>query len=184
MFQLTDFQIINNPPPGLTHICRGWDLAATKDGHGAQTAGVKMGLHQGKVYVLDARAGRWGSNEVIQQMKACAAQDGHSVTQSIPQDPGQAGKAQKSYMGSELVGFDFHFSPESGSKEDRARPLSAQAEAGNLFVIRAPWNESFIRECCAFPSGKLKDQVDAASRAFAWLVSRQPSDIGAGPESL
>lgn len=184
MFQREDFQIIDRLPVGLSLICRGWDLAATKDGHGAQTAGVKMAFHAGKTYVLDARAGRWGANEVATNIRSCAEEDGHNVTQSIPQDPGQAGKAQKSYLGSALVGFDFHFSPESGSKEDRARPLSAQAEAGNLYVVRGAWNADFIKECCSFPTGKLKDQVDAASRAFAWLVSHHAPDIGAGPESL
>lgn len=184
MFQRDDFQIIEELPQGVLHICRGWDLAATKDGFGAQTAGVKMATHAGKVYILDSQAGRWGANEVVERIKTCAHLDGHAITQSIPQDPGQAGKAQRAYLASHLMGYDAHFSPESGAKEDRARPLSAQCEAGNLYLVRGPWNDSFINEMCMFPSGKLKDQVDAASRAFHWLTSNEGPALGAPPEML
>lgn len=186
MFQLPDFQVIDvdDLPEFLGTPCRGWDLAATKDGFGAQTAGVKMALVGGCVYILDAVAGRWEPNEVTTQIKAATERDGYAVTQSLPQDPGQAGKAQKSFLGKELVGYDYHFSPESGAKEDRARPVSSVAAAGNLYVLRGPWNDSLIQEFCAFPSGKLADRVDAASRAFAWLISRGDSYGGHVPEVI
>lgn len=185
MFQLEDFQVIDaSDVPNIFHTCRGWDLAATKDGHGAQTAGVKMGLHAGKVYILDCVAGRWGANEVITKLKNCVGRDGYSVTQSIPQDPGQAGKAQRAYLAGELMGANLHFSPESGEKADRARPLSAQAESGNLYVVRGPWNDALIQEFCSFPSGKLADRVDASSRAFHWLNANMTQDLGAPPENL
>lgn len=183
-FQREDFQIIDAAPEGLSHVCRGWDLAATKDGFGAQTAGVKIATHQGKTYILDALAGRWGANEVVENIKTCVSLDGHSTIQSIPQDPGQAGKAQRVYMASNMLGADLHFSPESGSKEDRARPLSAQCQAGNVYLVRGAWNDSLINEFCAFPAGKLKDQVDAASRAFHWLTANEGDEMGAAPEII
>lgn len=184
MFQRQDFQIIERAPEGLFHICRGWDFAATKDGHGARTAGVKLALHQGKVYILDAQFGRWGPNEVVQSIKHTAKIDGYNVMQSMPQDPGQAGKAQRAYLAGELVGANIHFSPESGSKEDRARPLSAQAESGNLYVVRGPWNEALINEFTNFPGAELKDIVDGGSRAFHWLVANMSPDLGAAPELI
>lgn len=184
MFQRQDFQVIDHAPPGLFHRCRGWDFAATKDGQGARTAGIKMALHQGKVYILDCVYGRWGPNEVVQNVKSMAQQDGFNVTQSYPQDPGQAGKAQRAYLAGELMGANIHFSPESGSKEDRARPLSAQAESGNLYVVRGSWNDILINEFTNFPGAELKDIVDGASRAFHWLVANLSQDLGAAPEML
>ena len=184
MFQQKDFQIIDRMPEGYFRICRGWDLAATKDGHGARTAGIKMAYDGRRVIIIDSDAGRWGPHEVEEAILACAKRDGPSVTQSLPQDPGQAGKAQKSYLGAKLAGHDFYFSPESGAKEDRARPLSAQSEAGNLYVLRGPWNDALIKEFCSFPAGTLKDQVDGGSRAFAWLLMNRPSEVGAAPEVL
>ena len=143
-----------------------------------------MALHGGKVYIIHALAGRWNPNEVVERIVACATGDGHGCKQSLPQDPGQAGKAQRTFLTSQLMGYDVHFSPESGSKEDRARPLSAQAEAGNVYVLRGDWNSALIKEFTSFPSGKLKDQVDAASRGFHWLVANQMTELGAPPEML
>lgn len=184
MFQRKDFVVIDSAPEGLFNICRGWDLAATKDGHGAFTVGCKMASHGGLIYILDVQRGRWGPHEVMERIKACAQQDGFLVRQSIPQDPGQAGKAQRSFMASNLEGWDARFSPESGSKEDRARPLSAQCEAGNVRLVRGPWVDAFINEAAMFPSGEFKDQVDAASRAYADLLHNRAPDIGAAPEMI
>jgi predicted phage terminase large subunit-like protein len=49
-------------------------------------------------------------------------------------------------------------------------PLAAQAEAGNVLLIRGEWNRDFLAELETFPMGKFKDQVDAATRAFSDLV--------------
>ena len=40
------------------------------------------------------------------------------------------------------------------------------AEAGNIKVLRAPWNEDFFRELENFPEGSHDDIVDALSGAF------------------
>jgi len=176
--------VIDQAPEGLFNVCRGWDLAATKDGHGAFTVGCKMASHDGIIYVLDVQRGRWGPHEVMTRLKLCAEQDGYSVRQSVPQDPGQAGKSQKSAIAAALEGYDVRFSPESGSKEDRARPLSAQCEAGNMRLVRGPWVDAFINEACMFPSGEFKDQVDASSRAYASLLANRAQDLGAPPENI
>lgn len=181
MFQRKDFVIVDQAPQGMNHITRGWDLAATKDGHGARTAGVKMGLWQGKVVILDVQMGRWGPREVEERIAGCAKADGHAVRISIPQDPGQAGKAQKSYLAQAVAGYDVHFSPESGSKEDRARPLSAQCEAGNVLLVRGQWVDAFINEAAMFPAGEFKDQVDAATRAYADLLNSSPAGMSGAP---
>lgn len=184
MFQRKDFIVVDSAPEGMYNVCRGWDLAATKDGHGAYTVGCKMASHNGLLYVLDVRRGRWGPHEVITQIQLAAQQDGFTVRQSIPQDPGQAGKAQRSFMAAALDGFDVRFSPESGSKEDRARPVSAQCEAGNVRLVAGPWVDAFLNEACMFPTGEFKDQVDAASRAYADLLANRQQDLGAAPESV
>ena len=51
-------------------------------------------------------------------------------------------------------------------KITRASPTSAQAEAGNIKVLRAHWNEDFFRELDNFPEGSHDDIVDALSGAF------------------
>ena len=59
----------------------------------------------------------------------------------------------------------------TGSKETRAKPASAQAEAGNIKLVRGAWNEAFLTEVENFPSTNTKDdQVDALSDALDELV--------------
>lgn len=60
----------------------------------------------------------------------------------------------------------------SKNKETRARPVSAQAEAGNIKLVREAWNEAFLRELENFPEGALDDQVDGLSGAFKVLTER------------
>lgn len=172
MFRREWFSIVDAVPAGGT-VVRGWDLAATKDGDGAATCGVKIREVRGHYFVEDVRWLRGSPHEVEQLIVNTAAQDGHECTQDLPQDPGQAGKAQKSYLASKLGGYRVKFSPETGSKETRAEPFAAQAQAQNVSIVRADWNADYLDEAEAFPVGRLKDRIDASSRAFAGIVSRR-----------
>ena len=98
-----------------------------------------------------------------------ASQDGLECRISLPQDPGQAGKAQASYLVQKLAGYNVTTSTESGDKVTRASPMAAQAEAGNIDILEGEWNDTFLNELSVFPAGS-KDQTDAASRAFNELV--------------
>lgn len=178
LFQRKWFQIVDQAPIG--RAVRGWDLAATKDGDGAATCGVKIRECDGKYFVEDVRWLRGSPYEVECAIVETAEADGHAVIQDLPQDPGQAGKSQKSYIASKLAGYRVHFSPETGSKESRAEPFAAQAQAGNVFVVRANWNDAFLDEAESFPVGAMKDRIDASSRAFAALV-RAPVTQPAAP---
>ncbi len=57
-----------------------------------------------------------------------------------------------------------------GSKEVRANPVASQAEAGNIKLVRGPWNAIFLDETELFPAGSHDDQVDALSGALADMV--------------
>lgn len=184
MFQREDFEFVDKAPANGIR-CRGWDLASSKEGYAAFTVGVKMLVDQdGLVYIEDVVRGQWTPYEVERKMMACAESDGPQVYISLPQDPGQAGVAQKSAFARMLEGYNFSFSPESGAKEDRARPLAAQAESGNVYLVRAAWNDPFLAEACVFPMSKYKDQVDAASRAYAYLVRRRRHSVGGAPRVI
>lgn len=180
MFQKHDFNLLEELPDLPYQWVRGYDLAANKDGFGAFTVGVKLAACQGSIYVADVRRKRLTPKGVEDLVVNCAESDGHQCAIDIPQDPGQAGKFQKSYLIGKLVGYNAYSSPESGSKEDRARPLAAQCEAGNLYLLRGPWNDAFINEFCLFPNGEYMDQVDAASRALmrALMVRRRRVALG------
>lgn len=170
------FEVIPAAPANCRWV-RGWDLAATKKNTAAFTAGVKMGKTPAGEYIIaDVRRVQGTAAEVERLLVNTAKQDGHSVKGSIPQDPGQAGKAQVQYLIKQLAGFTYTSSPETGDKEMRAEPLAAQAEVGNVKIVEGAWNEDFLAELEGFPSAKFKDQVDAASRAFNELVNASGYD--------
>jgi predicted phage terminase large subunit-like protein len=76
-----------------------------------------------------------------------------------------------------LAGYDIRVYPVSKSKLTRAKPASAQAEAGNIKLIRASWNEDFLNELENFPQGKHDDIVDSVSgciNALAQMYSETP----------
>ena len=129
-----------------------------------------------RVVIADVERGQKGPHGVDEMILACARRDGRTVMISIPKDPGQAGVAQVAHYSRLLHGYRLHFSSEVGSKPARARPLASQAEGGNLFLVRAPWNDSYVTEMCAFTGldmrGTFSDQVDASSRAYSLLAQR------------
>jgi predicted phage terminase large subunit-like protein len=155
---------------------RHWDLAATKKdakkkNNPAFTAGVRMGKTPDGRYIV-AHSNRFQEEglTVRQNIRAQAELDGVGTGISLPQDPGQAGKVQKSDMIAGLAGFVVAAMPEMGDKESRAEPFQSQCEAGNVYLLEGPWITDWLDEVCVFPGGKFKDQVDASVGAFARLV--------------
>lgn len=78
--------------------------------------------------------------------------------------------SQVRHLAVKLAGLNFRFSPETGTKEDRAVPFAAMVNAGNVRMVKAPWNSALIDEMRNFPGSTFKDQVDALSRAFAEMA--------------
>lgn len=172
-FQPDMIGVIDALPAGRIRWCRGWDLGAT-EGAGSYTAGVKVGLlEDGRVVFADARREQFAVHKRDAFIKATAQQDGKGILQSLPQDPGQAGKTQVAGFAALLIGHECHFSTESGEKTVRARPLASQVNAGNAVMLRGAWNRDFTDELRTFPNGLYSDQVDAASRGFAALLQPQ-----------
>lgn len=155
---------------------RGWDLAATRQvgtNNPDWTAGVLLARHDNRYVVEDVVRERGGPEDVERLMLATASRDGRSVRISLPQDPGQAGKAHAAYLVGRLAGYTVMTSPETGAKETRAGPVASQANVGNVSMVFAPWNRAFLDELRDFPAGVKDDQVDALSRAFAALDEPQ-----------
>lgn len=161
--------IVEVVPPGVVEWCRGWDLGASDDGD--FTAGGKVGrLADGRYIIAGMVREQYRTNMRDMLIKTTAANDGRLLKQSLPQDPGQAGKSQVLAFAQMLAGHNVHFSPESGDKVVRATPLASQINAGNVLLLKGAWNEAFIEECRLFPNGKYDDQVDAAARGFNGLL--------------
>ena len=175
------FGIVDAIPNTVDVFCRFWDLAATapKKGHDPDwTAGVLMGRDSwtGLYYVIDARRRQATPGDVERFIAATAAEDharfGLAVKIRMEQEPGSSGVgAIDNYRRTILPQYDFAGVKATGSKEVRANPLSGQAEAGNVKVLKGRWMQDWFDEMEAFPSDAHDDQVDATSGAFLELFT-------------
>jgi predicted phage terminase large subunit-like protein len=90
----------------------------------------------------------------------------------MEQEPGSSGVGQIDYYARQVLnGYPFWGVKSTGPKAERAVPVSSAAEAGNVKVKQAPWNNAFLDEFEGFPQGSHDDQVDAVSGAFQQLRS-------------
>ncbi len=185
LFQKKDFQYLDDMRGVKGRIVRGWDLAASDTKKAAFSCGIKMMLTTDRrIIIMDANRFKKTPGGVEEELTGTALADGYGVVIDLPQDPGQSGKSQKVTYVKLLHGYNAKFSPESGSKEQRAGPLAAQCEAGNVYLLRGDWNDAFINEATSFPNGAFKDQIDAASRAYANLVAKRTRLIAGGPKEI
>ena len=160
---------------------RYWDRAATepsnKNPNPDWTVGFKLRKLADRFVILDIVRFRGRPNRVEKSIRNTASRDGLDTTQVLEGDPGSAGVAEIDYLIKALTGFDVRTVKASKSKEVRARPASSQAEAGNIDVLRGPWNDAFFDEVEAFPEGKHDDQVDGLSGAFNYFTTRKEVSI-------
>jgi predicted phage terminase large subunit-like protein len=167
-------------PDDLEAVVRGWDLAATEATEAndpAWTVGVKLARYKRRHHlaskryvVLDVQRRQASPAKIEQLILDNAQEDGQRVRIRVPQDPGQAGKDQAQRFISMLSGYDARSRQESGDKASRFLSFSAQAESGNIDIVRGHWNDDYFRSLEAFPDGKIKDDADASSAAFDELL--------------
>jgi predicted phage terminase large subunit-like protein len=151
---------------------RAWDMAATPNG-GDFTAGVLLArdMVSGFTYVRDVVRLQGSPAEVERAVQATAQRDGKSVPIRMEQEPGSSGVSLIDYYSRKvLYGYDFRGVRSTGAKVARAMGMAAQAERGNIRLIRGNWNAQFLDELYAFPEGAHDDQVDAAASAFNSLA--------------
>jgi predicted phage terminase large subunit-like protein len=176
MFKVDHFSIIDNLPSirNIVKSVRYWDKAATKEGKGAFTAGVKMHLLSNGFFVVsDVKRGRWETHERERIIRETAEADRTIVDVWSEQEPGSGGKESAQATVRNLAGFRAFSETSTGEKANRADPFSVQVNNGNVSLLRGIWNHAFIEEYRFFPYGTFKDQVDAGSGAFNKLAHKR-----------
>jgi predicted phage terminase large subunit-like protein len=126
----------------------------------------------GRWIIGDVTRMRGSPDKVEECLLNTTRRHGRGCAVDLPQDPGQAGKAQVHHFTKMLAGFRVTSSPESGDKIQRAEAFAAQVNVGNVSMVRAPWNDDVINEMRVFPNGAHDDIVDSSSRAFNALSAR------------
>lgn len=170
-FQRSWCRVVEAIPAGTT-FGAGYDLAATpptpENPDPDATSKTKIGrMPDGRYIVVDNRSVQTTPAGVERFILNNASQDGKATVISLPQDPGQAGKSQVKALTLMLSGYTVRSSTETGDKITRFGPFSAQAEAGNVDVLRGDWNTKWFDALEGFPTAKHDDDADSTSRAFS-----------------
>tara|TARA_Y100000310_G_scaffold126272_1_gene125030 strand:+ start:3758 stop:5116 length:1359 start_codon:yes stop_codon:yes gene_type:complete len=182
-FQREWFEIVAEAPVGIQWV-RFWDTASTEETPADAsadpdwTAGALVGIVNGVYYLQDMRRVRRTPGGVEALVKQTAQLDRASIPGIrvvMEQEPGASGKGMIDwYRRHVLVGFNFRGKPSTGSKIERAGPVSSAAEAGNIKVVAGgKWISDFFDEAEGFPIGH-DDQVDALSGAVGELARLDP----------
>lgn len=172
------FGIVEAIPAGARRV-RYWDFAATEKKLASDdpdfTAGVKLAYADGVYYVEHVIQERLDPADVDWLVLQTANADGGDVEIGIEQEPGASGKAMAAYMIRALAGYNVRANTATGDKVTRSMPWLAQAQAGNVKLLRAPWNSDYLDEVTMFPVGAHDDMIDATSGAFSRLVHSGPA---------
>ena len=178
--------------PNGAKLVRRWDLAASKPLESMKTdpdytAGALMGKWRGQYYIIHVRHLRGTPLEVENTVKVMAINDSNKgpVMVRMEQEPGSSGINTIDHYAREVLdGYDFRGVKTTGSKADRAAPLAAAAECGNVFIVEGNWDiKHMLDELCSFPGGSHDDIVDALSGAFmdlqtSYLLPDDPATLG------
>lgn len=173
------FEIVDAVPRHtIVRRVRYWDRAATekkmKNGKETNdpdaTSGTLMSVDNEGVYYIEHNAHFFETPaKVRKNIRNYATQDGVQVEIGLEQDPGAAGKSEVQTLVTYLCGFIAKAIPAVGDKVTRAQALSAQAEVGNVKLVRGEWNDDFLTELENFPDASHDDRVDSTSGAFNML---------------
>ncbi len=178
-FKRSQVIMVETIPNDVIRWVRAWDLAATtqdENGDAAFSAGILMGKRKCGRYVIvnviNVREKAADIRKLVRNVALIDRKNFKNVCIRLPQDPGQAGKAQAESYVKYLSGFTVKAVRETGSKTARAEPMAAQWQTGNFDVLTAEWNDTYFSQLESFPESQFKDMVDAGSSAFAELESK------------
>ena len=184
MFKREWFEFVDAPPVNR-RICRFWDMAATdpeksvakkRSGEPDWTVGLKLSEAKGIYYIEDIHRFQKDPGDSQKEQKQTAELDGKRVKIRLEQEPGSSGIITVQHYDTNVFsGYDFKGVKTSGSKIDRANPVSALASRGKVKVVRGCRNiDAFFSEAEGFPGGAHDDTVDGLSGAYAELATTAP----------
>jgi predicted phage terminase large subunit-like protein len=192
VFNKNWFHIVPRFPEGQkVKFVRFWDTAATeKKIKAARTndpdyvASCKACLYEGKFYMQFMRD-RKSPAEVTNWIKRTAENE-ENVEIGVEQEPGSQSKLYLDGMIRDIGAMNrtIRAYKTSKSKVDRASPVSAQAEAGNVYIVENPAlkTDEILDEYHGFPDWAHDDMVDAGSGAWNMVAGRNFEFVKIGPD--
>jgi len=160
-------------------IVRSWDNAATEEG-GDYSVGFQLGMKaDGTAIFVNVKRAQVDTAGRLALQRRTAEGDGADTLITVPEDPGSGGKDAVEYVKEKLKGFPVTSRKPTGSKEDRARPLSDAVNSGMIYLGSESglddddkWHKPLKTEFRNFPLSEHDDIVDAGSDAYNEAFSR------------
>ena len=175
-FRRSWFPVVDTAPAKVEARVRFWDRAGSEQKPGTDpdaTVGLLLSRDASNTYYVENVARMFCTpGKVTEAMVRLAHADGVGTIVGFHQDPASAGKLEAEYTIKALDTFDVRSFPCTGDKQTRCRPTSAQAEAGNIKIVKADWNGALLVELENFPLAKHDNQVDALSGAHQAITAR------------
>lgn len=173
-FRRSWFKVITpDECPIKGRIVRYWDRAATEVSSGAKdpdwTAGVRTITPDNPIngitpiIITDVKRARLSPAGVMALVRREVEQD-PECEQWLEEDPGQAGKSEVDMYRRELPDANIRTLRPKGSKAFRAKPASALAEQGKIWIVLGPWNEAFLSECESFADWDVIEKSERPSK--------------------
>jgi predicted phage terminase large subunit-like protein len=189
-FKIGRIQIETVPPVDICKIQNGeifdivtgiryWDLSATKKSMEARDPDYTCGTllaeskEDRRFWILDSIRAQADPEQVEDMVIQYAKLDGPKVKIRIEQEPGASGKSLIAYYQRLLAGFDVEGVPASGDKTVKAQPFAGQVNAGNVAMLKNPYNRAMLVEMAGFPNVRHDDQVDSVSGAFNVITGQK-----------
>lgn len=186
LFRREWFEIVDEAPANAKRI-RYWDEAATAAAAGKDsdwTCGARLAWADGVLYIEDMQRARVSPAKADALIKQTAELDGIRVPIRSEEEGGASGKHRTDHlMRLVLPGYDYRGVRKTGDKVTMAGPVASQAEAGNVKLVRGPWNAALLDEFDTFPlPGYHDDQIDAISGGYSELVHKHRRTPGVIPK--
>lgn len=172
IFKRNWWQYYRRVPDRFDEIIQSWDMTFKDTKTADFVVGQVWGRKGADKYLLDQVRDRMDFPATIQAVRTLSAKWPQARVKLVEDKAN--GPAVIATLKKEISGL-IPVEPQ-GSKESRAWAVSAEVEAGNVYLPDpsiAPWVHDFIEECAAFPNGANDDQVDAMSQALMRL-NKQP----------
>jgi len=178
--------------PAGGECVRFWDFAGTVKSLTKRdpdfTAAVKIRRVNGIFYVTDSIAEQLGPVEaerlfvtVTRQDADDARRQGSTYAAHWELEPGSASLRDNARLAQLIAGIPCGGVRPMGDKITRAKALASQAEAGNVKLLRGPWNERWLAHMHSQPATH-DDTMDGSSGAFNCLATYNPRGILEGDE--
>lgn len=163
--------------PSKARRVRYWDKAGGESETADRSAGVKVAELNGDLFIEHAVFGRWSPFKRDEIIEATAEADNCARAHCdlwLEEEPGHNAKQVKIIASKQLARFSPRFDKVDKKKWIRAKPLAAQAEQGNVYIVKGDWNQDLIDELVNFdPEEKglyHDDLVDATAGAVNRLL--------------